>query len=94
MADIPSATVLRAVAKPPLLLAAVPDLTKVAGGIGIMAWLFTLNGVTAIFVFAVAHAAAVWMSYRDRYCVEVLRARVRCGRTHNLVSRRGNRYVA
>lgn len=94
MAEIPTGTVLRAVAKPQLLLGAVPDLTKVAGGIGIFTWLFTLNGVAAIFAFFIAQGIAVWLTYRDRYCVEVLRARVRCRRTRNLVPRRGHRYVA
>jgi hypothetical protein len=94
MAELPTAAVLRAVAKPSLLLGAVPDLTKVAGGIGIFTWLFTLNGVTAVVTFGVVQGAAIWLSYRDRYCVEVLRARVRCRATRNLRPRRGHRYVA
>jgi hypothetical protein len=91
---IPTAVVLRAVAKPPLLLGAAPDLTKLAGGVGIFTWLATLDGILAVFIFGAAQGAAMWLSYRDRYCVDVLRARFRCKRTRNLITRHGNRYVA
>ena len=91
---IPSAVVLRAVAKPPLLLGAAPDLAKVSAGVTVLIWLFTLNGVFAMFAFLGLHAAAIWLTYRDRYVVETFKARMRCKRTRNLVRRTGNRYVA
>lgn len=92
--EIPSAAVLRGVARPGLLLMAAPDLTKVSGGIALMVALFTLNPIFGVWAFFPAHLVAVWLTYRDRYVVEVMKARARCRATRNLGRSLGHRYVA
>ena len=94
MSEIPSAIVLRAVSKPGLLLMAAPDLTKVSGGLALLVSLFTLNPIFGMWAFFPAHLLAMWLTYRDRYTVEVMKARVRCRATRNLGGRSGHRYVA
>jgi type IV secretory pathway TrbD component len=91
--EIPSAAVLRAVSKPGLLLMAVPDLTKVSAGVAVLVGLFTLNPIAGMFAFFPAHLVAMWLTYRDRYVVEVMKAKVRCKATRNLGGRLGHRYV-
>ncbi len=96
-----SGVILRAVAAPTVLLGAVPDLTKISGGVGIMTYLLTLNGFYAGVAFTLAHLVALWLSMRDPDCVEVVRAWVRVRRFQGLVfvcvpsfyPVRGNRYV-
>ena len=94
MSEIPSAVVLRAVSRPGLLLMAAPDLTKVSGGMAILVALFTLNPIFGMWAFFPAHVIAMWLTYRDRYTVDVMKARFRCRATRNLGVRLGHRYVA
>lgn len=94
MNELPSAIVLRAVSKPGLLLMAAPDLTKVSGGVALLVSLFTLNPIFGMWAFFPAHLLAMWLTYRDRYTVEVMKARFRCRATRNLCRRSGHRYVA
>jgi Type IV secretory pathway, VirB3-like protein len=91
--EIPSAIVLRGVARPGLLLMAAPNLTKLSGGVALLVALFTLNPILGMWAFFPAHLVAIWLTYRDRYIVEVLRARMRCRPTRNLGGRPGHRYV-
>jgi hypothetical protein len=90
---IPSATVLRAVSKPGLLLMAAPDLTKVSAGVALLVGLLTLNPIFGIWAFFPAHLVAIALTYRDRYVAEAMKAKVRCARTRNLGGRLGHRYV-
>ena len=90
---MPSAAVLRAVARPGQLLMAATDLTKVSAGLAVLVGLLTLNPVAGIFAFFPAHLVAVALTYRDRYVVEVMKARFRCRTTRNLGARAGHRYV-
>ena len=92
--DIPSAVVFRAVAKPGLMLMAAPDLAKCSGGLAILVGLFSMNPILGMWAFFPAHAVAIWLTYRDRYFVEVVKARFRCRRTRNLGTATGHRYVA
>jgi type IV secretory pathway TrbD component len=92
--EIPTAIVFRAVAKPGVMLMAAPDLAKMSGGLAIMVGLFSMNPILGMWAFFPAHAVAVWLTYRDRYFVEVMRARFRCHRTRNLRRAEGHRYVA
>lgn len=93
--------ILRAVTNPTVLLGAAPDLTKVSGGLGVMAYLLTLNGFYGGVAFALAHALALYLSIRDPDCVEVLRAWARVRRFQGLSFAcvpafhpvKGNRYV-
>src|SRR6185437_14550475 len=78
--EVPSAAVLRAVAKPGLLLIAAPDLTKISAGLAVLVGLFTLNPVAGIFAFFPAHLVAVVLTYRDRYVVEVMKPGSGAGR--------------
>src|SRR6185437_2405956 len=91
--EVPSAAVLRAVARPGLLLMAAPDLTKISAGLAVLVGLFTLNPVAGIFAFFPAHLVAVVLTYRDRYVVEVMKARFRCRATCNPRAGPGHRYV-
>lgn len=92
--------ILRAVAQPSVLLGAVPDLTKLSGGVGVMIYLLTLNGFYAGIAFTLAHGLALWLTIRDPDCVEVARAWARVRRrgigfacVPAFYPVRGNRYV-
>jgi hypothetical protein len=93
MTEIPGAVVLRGVARPALLLMAAPDLTKFSGSVALLVGLFTLNPIFGIWAFFPAHLVAMWLTYRDRYVVDVMKARFRCGPTRNLAGGSGHRYV-
>ena len=92
--EIPSAAVLRGVAKPGLMLMASPDLTKVSAGVAVLIALFTLNPILGMWAFFPAHLVAIALTYRDRYLVEVIKAKYRCRATRNLGGGHGHRYVA
>lgn len=93
--------ILRAVAQPSVLLGAVPDLTKLSGGVGVMIYLLTLNGFYAGIAFTLAHGLALWLTVGDPDCVEVARAWARVRRRQGFgfarvpafYPVRGNRYV-
>ena len=91
---VPTAAVLKAVAKPETRLLAAPELTNGAAGAAVIVYLFTLNGVGAGLLFAVLQGVAIWLTRRDPFVVEVYRAKFRCKKTANRVSRPGNRYAA
>jgi hypothetical protein len=91
--EIPNAVVLRGVARPGLLLMAASDLTKLSGGVALLVGLFSLNPIFGVWAFFPAHLLAMWLTYRDRYVVEVMKARFRCRPTRNLTGGSGHRYV-
>lgn len=93
-----SGVILRAVARPPVLLGASPELAKVSGGVGIFVYLLSLNGFYGAVAFMAAHALAVWLTWRDPDCVAVLRAWARVrrglgGRPPSFYPTAGHRYV-
>ena len=85
--------ILRAVSAAPLWLGAAPDLTKVSGALGALAYLFTLNGFYGFLVFVAAHGAATWLTWRDPDCVHVLRAWAKARKAKAFLRVKGNRYV-
>jgi type IV secretory pathway VirB3-like protein len=86
--------VLRSVAAPPKLLYASVPLVKAEGAICMLVGLFTLEPMMAMVLFAFLHMAAVILTRRDPFFIEVMQARFRCKRTHNLRPVKGHRYVA
>lgn len=85
--------VLRAIAAPPKLLYASTSLVKAEGGVCLLVGLLTGEPMIGVTLFAVLHAASVVLTRRDPFFIEVLQARIRCGKTRNIRPVRGNRYV-
>jgi hypothetical protein len=93
--------ILRAVASPPVLLGATPDLTKGSGGAALLVYLFTLDGFMTAIAFALAHGVAIWLTWRDPDCVRVWRSWFKCRKGHgrslapwpSFLPAKGNRYV-
>jgi type IV secretory pathway TrbD component len=92
--DVPSAVVLRAVARPGVLLFATRDLTFLAGGAALLIAILTSDPILVIYCFIPFQAVAIWQTSRDRYFVEIFKARFRCKGTRNLRKSIGHRYVA
>jgi hypothetical protein len=92
--DVPSAIVLRAAARPGVLLFATRDLTFLAGGAAILIATLTSDPILVIYCFLPFQALAIWQTSRDRYFVEIFKARFRCKSTRNLQKSIGHRYVA
>src|SRR5437763_15924651 len=92
--DVPSPVVLRAVARPGVLLFATRDLTFIAGAAALSLASLTANPILVIYCFIPFQALAIWQTTRDRYFVEVWKARLRCKSTRNLQKSIGHRYVA
>jgi hypothetical protein len=92
--DVPSAVVLRAVARPGVLLFATRDLTFLAGGGAVFIAMLAADPILVIYLFIPFQALAIWQTSRDRYFVDVFRAKFRCKRTRNLRKSIGHRYVA
>lgn len=57
--DVPSAVVFRAVAKPGLMLMAVPDLAKCSAGLAVMIGLLSMNPILGMWAFFPVHVIAV-----------------------------------
>jgi hypothetical protein len=92
--DVPSPVVLRAVARPGVLLFATRDLTFMAGAAALLIAILTSDPILVIYCFIPFQAVAIWQTTRDRYFVEILKARFRCKSTRNLRKSIGHRYVA
>jgi hypothetical protein len=86
--------VLRAVARPGVLLFATRDLTFLAGGAAVLIAMLAADPILVIYCFLPFQALAIWQTSRDRYFVDVLKARFRCKATRNLQKSIGHRYVA
>jgi hypothetical protein len=92
--EVPSPVVLRAVARPGVLLFATRDLTFLAGGSAILISSLAADPILVIYLFIPFQALAIWQTSRDRYFVEIFKARFRCKATRNLRKSIGHRYVA
>jgi type IV secretory pathway TrbD component len=92
--EVPSAVVLRAVARPGVLLFAARDLTFMAGGAAVLIASLAADPMLVIYCFLPFQAAAIWQTSRDRFLVDVFKARMRCKSTRNLRKSIGHRYVA
>lgn len=73
---------------------AVPDLTKISGGAAILTGLLLGSPIWMVWAFLALHPIAIYLTYRDRYCVDVWKAKFRCRGTRNLRVAHGHRYVA
>ena len=65
--EVPSAVVLRAVARPGVLLFAARDLTFMAGGAAILTASLAADPILVIYCFLPFQAAAIWQTSRDRF---------------------------
>lgn len=83
----------RALSEPVKLLGATPDLTKGAIGVGIVAYLVSLNGLYGMIGFAVAQAVAVSLTLKDPDISRTWKARVWTPRVRSFWRVKGNRYV-
>jgi len=92
--EVPSAVVLRAISRPGVLLFATRDLTFLAGGSAILIASILADPILVIWLFIPFQVLAIWQTLRDRYFVEVFKARFRCRNTRNLSRSIGHRYVA
>jgi type IV secretory pathway TrbD component len=91
--EVPSPVVLRAVARPGVLLFATRDLTFLAGGAALLLAVLASDPILVIYCFIPFQALAIWQTSRDRYFVAVFKARFRCKGTRNLHKSSGHRYV-